>query len=102
MVPYAYFSVARYAFSYLGMNMKPDGIKRKPYFVDQKVRRAMAYLLPLDEIIEVMMHGKASRQASLISPLKKTYNDTLQLIPCLLYTSPSPRDLSTSRMPSSA
>ena len=25
-----------------------------------------------------------------------------QLIPCLLYTSPSPRDLSTSRMPSSA
>ena len=71
----------RYAFSYLGMNMKADGIKRKPYFVDQKVRRAMAYLLPLDEIIEVMMHGKASRQASLISPLKKTYNDTLQLIP---------------------
>ena len=71
----------RYAFSYLGMNMKPDGIKRKPYFIDQKVRRAMAYLLPLDEIIEVMMHGKASRQASLISPLKKTYNDTLQLIP---------------------
>ena len=25
-----------------------------------------------------------------------------QLAPCLLYTSPSPRDLSTSRMPSSA
>ena len=71
----------RYAFSYLGMNMKPDGIKRKAYFIDQRVRRAMAYLLPLDEIIEVMMHGKASRQASLISPLKKTYNDTLQLIP---------------------
>ena len=27
---------------------------------------------------------------------------SLQLSPCLLYTSPSPRDLSTSRMPSSA
>ena len=26
----------------------------------------------------------------------------LQSVPCLLYTSPSPRDLSTSRMPSSA
>ena len=25
-----------------------------------------------------------------------------RLVPCLLYTSPSPRDLSTSRMPSSA
>ena len=71
----------RYAFSYMGLNMKPDGIKQKPFFVDQKVRRAMAYLIPIDEIIEVMMHGKASRQASLISPLKKTYNDTLKLIP---------------------
>ena len=29
-----------------------------------------------------------------------TYN--IEIIPCLLYTSPSPRDLSTSRMPSSA
>ena len=28
--------------------------------------------------------------------------DLAKLIPCLLYTSPSPRDLSTSRMPSSA
>ena len=27
---------------------------------------------------------------------------TYQLLGCLLYTSPSPRDLSTSRMPSSA
>ena len=30
------------------------------------------------------------------------YTETHNLIPCLLYTSPSPRDLSTSRMPSSA
>ena len=71
----------QYSFNYLGMNMKPDGIKQTPFFVDQKVRRAMAHLIPIDEIIEVMMHGKGSRQASLISPLKKTYNDTLKLIP---------------------
>ena len=71
----------QYSFSYMGLNMKPDGIKQKPFFVDQKVRRAMAYLIPVDEIIEVMMHGKGTRQASLISPLKKTYNDTLKLIP---------------------
>ena len=30
------------------------------------------------------------------------FSDVLQKDPCLLYTSPSPRDLSTSRMPSSA
>jgi len=71
----------QYSFSYMGLNMKPDGIKQKPFFIDQKVRRAMAYLIPIDEIIEVMMHGKGSRQASLISPLKSTYNDTLKLIP---------------------
>ena len=29
-------------------------------------------------------------------------NDIAEIISCLLYTSPSPRDLSTSRMPSSA
>ena len=61
--------------------MKPDGLKYKPFFVDQRVRRAMAYLTPVNEIIEVMVHGKASRQAAQISHLKKTYNDTLQLIP---------------------
>ena len=30
------------------------------------------------------------------------YVEIVRAIPCLLYTSPSPRDLSTSRMPSSA
>ena len=29
-------------------------------------------------------------------------NPLTRFLPCLLYTSPSPRDLSTSRMPSSA
>ena len=71
----------RYGISYIGLNMKPDGIKHKPFFVDQKVRRAIAFMIPIDEIVEVMMHGKASRQTSNISALKKTYNDTLELIP---------------------
>ena len=71
----------RYGISYIGLNMKPDGIKHKPFFVDKRVRRAVAHMIPVDEIIEVMMHGKASRQASNVSPLKKTYNDTLELIP---------------------
>ena len=38
-----------------------------------------------------------------ISKLAKEYqSDEIRFIACLLYTSPSPRDLSTSRMPSSA
>ena len=71
----------RYGISYIGLNMKPDGIKHKPFFVDKRVRRAVAFTIPVDEIIEVMMHGKATRQASSVSPLKSTYNDTLTLIP---------------------
>ena len=34
--------------------------------------------------------------------LNKDLPNTIELRNCLLYTSPSPRDLSTSRMPSSA
>jgi len=34
--------------------------------------------------------------------LSRVIRESLRLYPCLLYTSPSPRDLSTSRMPSSA
>ena len=39
-------------FRYLGMNMKPDGVDYKPFFVDLRVRKAMAYLAPLDDMIE--------------------------------------------------
>ena len=38
----------------------------------------------------------------LIDEVYETVNDNGKVISCLLYTSPSPRDLSTSRMPSSA
>ena len=71
----------RYGISYIGLNTKPDGVKHKPFFVDKKVRRAIAYTIPIDEIIEVMFHGKALRQPSSVSPLKKWYNDTLEFIP---------------------
>jgi peptide/nickel transport system substrate-binding protein len=70
----------QYSYSYLGMNSRPDGIKRKAFFEDVKVRRAMAHLIPVDEIIDVILHGEGSRQVSNLSALKKNYNDTLKLI----------------------
>ena len=73
--------IDRYAYSYLGMNTKPDGIERKKFFIDKEVRRAIAYTIPVDELIETIILGKANRQAAQISHLKKTYNDTLKLIP---------------------
>lgn len=70
----------QYTYYYLGMNTRPDGIKRKAFFEDVLVRRAMAHLVPVDEIIEVILHGKGSRQVANLSALKKNYNDTLKLI----------------------
>ena len=49
--------------------------------------------------VVIFLHGYGADGADLFSlsdPLSE------QLPDCLLYTSPSPRDLSTSRMPSSA
>ncbi|MCC7331448.1 MAG: hypothetical protein IT232_02470 [Flavobacteriales bacterium] len=70
----------QYSYNYIGLNMKPDGIEHKPFFVDKRVRRAMAHLVPVDEIIEVIGKGKAIRQVAHISPLQKAYDSTLKLI----------------------
>ena len=45
--------------------------------------------------------GKKNEPSFIIHTLKKL-SDIKKISVCLLYTSPSPRDLSTSRMPSSA
>jgi peptide/nickel transport system substrate-binding protein len=70
----------QYSYYYAGMNTRPDGIKRKAFFTDVNVRRAMAHLVPVDEIIEVIVLGEGSRQVANLSNLKKNYNDTLPLI----------------------
>ena len=56
-----------------------------------------------------IIHNKIDDIKKDIDELKQSMNnahqktdENLKFINCLLYTSPSPRDLSTSRMPSSA
>lgn len=71
--------IDNYSYSYLAMNTKPSG-DRKPFFTDPKVRRAMAYLTPTDEIIQTIAYGKGVRQVSMVSPLKPEYNSDLPLI----------------------
>ena len=60
--------------------------------------------LDLDQIFEMFvggtMKGVMTRGRELGADLPDNWLD--QIYACLLYTSPSPRDLSTSRMPSSA
>jgi len=53
--------------------------------------------------INTSMSGNVGTASRFIDPVSgNEYNIVVQLLDCLLYTSPSPRDLSTSRMPSSA
>lgn len=71
----------QFAYTYIGLNMKPDGVNRKPVFAEKKVRQAIAHLVPVDDIIEVMVYGQAERQVANISPLASYYNDKLKPIP---------------------
>lgn len=70
-----------YNYAYIAMNMKPDGIKHKKIFTDKKVRRAMALLVPIDEVIRIVQKGKNRRIVGPVSPLKPEYNTALKLLP---------------------
>lgn len=67
----------QFAYNYIGLNLKPDGIQHKPIFSNKKVRKALAHLIPVDDIIKVFYKGKAIRQNSYVSPLKAEYNKKL-------------------------
>lgn len=70
-----------YNMNYIGMNSRPDGVQHKNFFTDVKVRRAMALLTPVDQIIQVLANGKAVRWPCMVSPLKPEYNSELSLVP---------------------
>ena len=55
------------------------------------------FLTPDIEAVDVEVTAEDTEDTALVTPITPEVS-----LPCLLYTSPSPRDLSTSRMPSSA
>ncbi len=70
-----------YNSTYLMMNCKPDGVNHKNFFTDKKVRQAMAYLTPVEDVIKVVYFGKADRLVGPMHPNKKGFNKTLTPIP---------------------
>jgi len=78
---YNYAFLPTYSYSYIAINMRPDGIKHKKLFTDPKVRWALAMLTPADDMNKVIYKGKAKRVAAPISPLKNEYNQDLKPIP---------------------
>jgi len=71
--------VGSFSYTYMGMNMRPEN-GRTPYFTDKRVRRAMAHVLPVDEIIAVIAKGKANRIAGFIQPGQLEYDPKLPLL----------------------
>ncbi len=68
-------------YTYIGMNMRPDGNYRKKIFDDQKVRKAMAYLTPVDDMNEVINKAMNKRMVGPVSYLKADFDSTLKAIP---------------------
>lgn len=69
-----------YNYTYIAMNMKPDGKNHKPLFSDVLVRRAMAMLVPYDQINKLVYGNNCKRMIGPISPLKKEFNTELKAI----------------------
>jgi peptide/nickel transport system substrate-binding protein len=69
-----------YNYTYVGMNMRPDGIKHKKIFDDVKVRKAMAMLVPYDDVNKIANKGIYERVVGPVSPMKPEYNSDLKLI----------------------
>jgi peptide/nickel transport system substrate-binding protein len=73
-----------YNYTYVAMNEKPDGVNHKKIFDDVKVRRAMAYLAPVDNIIRFVYKNYSSqcrRVVTNVSPIKKEFDRSLEPVP---------------------
>lgn len=70
-----------YNYSYFAFNCRPDGVEHKKFFDDKRVRRAVALLVPVEQINLVLNKGKNKRMVGPVSPLKKEYNNDLELLP---------------------
>jgi peptide/nickel transport system substrate-binding protein len=73
--------VDTYGYTYIAMNMHPDGIKQHLILDDINVRKALAYSSQIDNMIKVVNKGINKRVAGPVAPLKKEYNQDLKLIP---------------------
>lgn len=79
---YHTYMVPSYGWQYLAFNMKPDGTKHQKLFVDKNVRRAIALLIPVDDIIRTVRAGNGIRIATMVSPLKKDEAEpSLKILP---------------------
>lgn len=74
--------ISNYDWQYMGFNMKPEAVKRTPFFTDKKVRRAIALLIPADEMNTAYLEGQATRMTSMVPQTRPdAYNTDLKPLP---------------------
>jgi ABC-type transport system substrate-binding protein len=74
--------VPNFDWQYIGFNLRPESVNRTPFFTDQKVRRAIALLVPADEMNQAYLEGKASRMTSMVCATRAdAYNNELKPLP---------------------
>ncbi len=69
-----------YACNVIHLNTRPDGKNRQRIFDDVRVRRAMAHLIPVDQMMRVLPKNRAVRWATFLPPFHKLVDTSLQLI----------------------
>ena len=92
-----------------------DTVHVAGYTYDEKVAIAQRHLLPKQVAVHGLTPSDVAMSHEILMTIAQSYTreagvrtmerrigDVVRAKACLLYTSPSPRDLSTSRMPSSA
>jgi peptide/nickel transport system substrate-binding protein len=70
----------QFAYTYICLNSKPNATRQKPLFTSKKVRRAMAHLVPVDDIIKIFSKGHATRMITNVYPYKIGFNKKLKPI----------------------
>ena len=80
------------------LEKRKGGLEKK---IKQNDKDALQTMRLIEIAIAALEDGKPARTAEIDEDDKKAWK-MLQLLTCLLYTSPSPRDATLSRMPSSA
>ncbi len=67
-----------YNYTYVAMNMKPDGQKHQKLFDDIRVRKAMAMLTPYEQINKTLYENHNKRMIGPISPNKTDFNTDIK------------------------
>jgi peptide/nickel transport system substrate-binding protein len=62
--------IPNFDWQYIGFNMRPESVNRTPFFTDVKVRRAIALLIPRDEMNQAYLEGKALPMVSVVCPTR--------------------------------